>query len=396
MICTVSFASTPPSPALAAAASLFVKSSQCSEIRQFVAHRPRYNQYPAKFDGGTAAASTRFTPRSCYSATEAKQVTERVPPGCVRQFYEWNGHCCSYLECMHTSQISSSPPRPHVVLVHGFGGCALHYRRTIKAGVESGLRILAIDLLGFGASDKPVDVEYSIELWSSQLDDFCERFATQPVVFVGNSIGSLSVLHATKAMGETRVSAVVLMNTAGGLVSFRKSELSIVQRFMLNIFNGIFFNNFIGGLIFRWIRKRDILRSVLQQIYKNQNAVDDELIDTIGAPAFTPNAQQVFLQVLNADAGPKPEPLLASISSWCPVFCVWGEQDTLTPLRTGMHPGIQLSKYHDNFTLHTIDNCGHCPFDDQPEQVNALVLPFLIEHTLRVIEKSQVGDRTIS
>ncbi len=308
----------------------------------------------------------------------------------MRKYYEWNGYRCSYIASTQTETNQG-----HVVLVHGFGGSAAQYRKTITAAITSNLQILAVDLLGFGASDKPNDVEFSIELWSAQLDDFCFRFASLPVVFVGNSIGSLTALHATEAMGEPRVGGVALMNTAGGLVSFRLSELPPFQRVLLRVFNAVLFNDLVGGLLFRWLRKRETLRAVLQQVYVNHAAVDDELVDIVGAPAYTPGAQQVFLRVLKSDAGPKPEPLLEDIA-WCPVCCVWGEQDILTPLRTGMHPGTELAKYHPNFVLHTIDECGHCPFDDRPEQVNQVLIPFLKEHTRAAEKTITVTDRTIS
>lgn len=52
------------------------------------------------------------------------------------------------------------------------------------------LQVYAIDLLGFGASDKP-PLAYSTELWRDQLLDFLQEFIDAPAVLVGNSIGSL-------------------------------------------------------------------------------------------------------------------------------------------------------------------------------------------------------------
>jgi len=102
-----------------------------------------------------------------------------------------------------------------VVLVHGFGASLGHYRRTIPALAAQGHKVYALDLLGFGASDKPVLAEgYSIELWADLVADFTTEFAVPSAaaaagegegaaaaaaqgaagapgaVFVGNSIGS--------------------------------------------------------------------------------------------------------------------------------------------------------------------------------------------------------------
>ncbi len=51
-------------------------------------------------------------------------------------------------------------------------------------------QVYAIDLLGFGRSDKPL-LSYSTELWRDQVLDFLAEFVDGPAILVGNSIGSL-------------------------------------------------------------------------------------------------------------------------------------------------------------------------------------------------------------
>ena len=60
------------------------------------------------------------------------------------------------------------------------------------------LQVYAIDLLGFGRSDKPL-LDYSTELWRDQLMDFMSEFVDAPAVLVGNSIGSLVSLMVSPA-----------------------------------------------------------------------------------------------------------------------------------------------------------------------------------------------------
>lgn len=58
--------------------------------------------------------------------------------------------------------------QPAVVLIHGFGASVYHWRYNIPALVKAGYRVLALDLLGFGLSDKPM-MEYSAETWRDQV-----------------------------------------------------------------------------------------------------------------------------------------------------------------------------------------------------------------------------------
>jgi len=64
--------------------------------------------------------------------------------------------------------------------------------------------VYALDLLGFGDSDKPV-LQYTIETWAQQIKTFCAEFIDAPVVLVGNSVGSLSVLAVSSTSREPRL-----------------------------------------------------------------------------------------------------------------------------------------------------------------------------------------------
>ena len=69
--------------------------------------------------------------------------------------------------------------------------------------------VYALDMLGFGASRK-AQVNYKIDLWVEQVYDFWRTFIQQPIVLVGNSIGSLVCLAAAAAHPEM-VKGVVMI-----------------------------------------------------------------------------------------------------------------------------------------------------------------------------------------
>jgi hypothetical protein len=72
-------------------------------------------------------------------------------------------------------RVEGEGPPILLVLVHGFGANINHFRFQFPALVEQGYRVHAVDLLGFGASDKPGEPEYSIELFVQLLKDFIEH-----------------------------------------------------------------------------------------------------------------------------------------------------------------------------------------------------------------------------
>ena len=100
-------------------------------------------------------------------------------------------------------------------MVHGFGASSGHWRKNVPFLAQTH-KVFAIDLLGFGRSDKPL-IAYSIDLWRDLVLDFVAEFAEQPAVLVGNSIGSLTCLAASAADTAGRISGLVLINCAGGM-----------------------------------------------------------------------------------------------------------------------------------------------------------------------------------
>lgn len=114
-----------------------------------------------------------------------------------------------------------------VMLVHGFGACVNHWYDLQSLLASEGYRVYSIDLLGFGASEKPRDVEYGIDMWTDMLEDFVrEQGGTNRWLLTGNSIGSLIAMNTAKRLGKERVAGVCLFNCPGGLTVFRYEELS--------------------------------------------------------------------------------------------------------------------------------------------------------------------------
>ena len=81
------------------------------------------------------------------------------------QLVEVNGRRVAYREA------GSGPP---VLLIHGWPTSSFLWRAMMPAIAERN-RVLAIDLPGFGASDKPLDVTYNFALFEEVLDGFLDE-----------------------------------------------------------------------------------------------------------------------------------------------------------------------------------------------------------------------------
>ena len=258
-----------------------------------------------------------------------------------------------------------------LLLIHGFGASIGHWRKNLPVLAEAGYRVFALDLLGFGGSDKPAR-EYTVELWGRQIRDFWEAHIQEPTVLVGNSIGGLLCLQVMAEYPEVAVGGV-LINSAGGL-NHRPDELNPPLRLVMGIFTKLVSSPLTGKFIFDNIRQKHRIRNTLFQVYSDRAAVTDELVDMLYEPSCDPGAQQVFAAVLTAPAGPTPGELLPRVQQ--PLLVLWGENDPWTPI-SGAKIYQEFAQNGGDVEVYPIPNAGHCPQDEKPEIVNQSILQWL-------------------
>ncbi len=276
--------------------------------------------------------------------------------------WTWEGHRINY-----TVQGKGQP----IVLIHGFGASIGHWRKNIPVIAQDNYRVYALDLLGFGGSDKP-PLDYTVELWCEQIKDFWETHINEPTVFVGNSIGGLISLRLMATYPKISRGGV-LINCAGGL-NHRPEELNFPLRLIMGAFAKLVNSPITGKFIFNSIRQKQRIRRTLYQVYRDRNAVTDELVDLLYQPSCDPGAQQVFASVLTAPPGPSPQELLPQIEQ--PLLVLWGTDDPWTPI-TGANIYQERANQRQNTQFYPINNAGHCPHDETPHQVNQLLLRWL-------------------
>jgi pimeloyl-ACP methyl ester carboxylesterase len=135
-----------------------------------------------------------------------------VPFGAVgaparRAYVEVRGARMSY-------QHAGEPGDPVVILVHGLASDSETWDRAIAPLADHGLRVLAVDLLGHGASDKP-PTGYLLDDFAVQLDAFCAELGIERATVCGHSLGGAVAVHFGYHYPH-RVERLVLV-AAGGL-----------------------------------------------------------------------------------------------------------------------------------------------------------------------------------
>lgn len=272
----------------------------------------------------------------------------------------------SYLRAKKSDRDRDLP----IIFVHGFGASIEHWRNNLPAIAEYNT-VYAIDLLGFGASIK-ADTEYSASLWTEQVHDFWRTFIGVPAILVGNSIGSLVCLNTTYTYPEM-VRGLVMLSLPD--VSVREDMLPAIARPLITGIENLFASPLLIKSILKIVRRPNIIRKWAGIAYPNKTAVTDELVEILSSPAYDEGAGQTLFRlsrsVRQAGFSMSVKDLLPQIT--VPMLLIWGLQDKMIPPKQAraiadLNPLIKLIE---------LENAGHCPHDEYPEQFNALLLEWL-------------------
>ncbi|MBF2065389.1 MAG: alpha/beta fold hydrolase [Calothrix sp. C42_A2020_038] len=293
-----------------------------------------------------------------------QQLSVKTP--LEKHFWTWQGYRIQY------TVMGTGKP---LVLIHGFGASIGHWRKNIPVLAEAGYRVFAIDLLGFGGSEK-APINYSVEIWVDLLKDFWKEYIQQRAVFIGNSIGALIGLTVLAEHPEISAGGV-LINCAGGL-NHRPNELNPPLRIVMSAFNRLVNHPITGSFVFNRIRQKHQIRRTLYQVYRDRNAVTDELVDLLYEPSCDPGAQKVFASILTAPPGANPNQLLPKVE--VPLLVIWGTDDPWTPI-SGAKIYEQALSSGKKIKIVPIPGAGHCPHDEVPDKVNAEIINWLAIHS---------------
>lgn len=105
-----------------------------------------------------------------------------------------------------------------LLFIHGSGPGVSGYAnwRLILPLVEEQNHAFAIDMIGFGYSDKPTgdEVDYGIDLWTQQIIDFMDAKKLDKVNIVGNSFGG-SLAFSVALKYPERINKLITMGAMG-------------------------------------------------------------------------------------------------------------------------------------------------------------------------------------
>jgi pimeloyl-ACP methyl ester carboxylesterase len=319
------------------------------------------------------SSSPAPAPPSLAASTSSLEAGEvEIRPGVIEGFWQWEGYKIRY---HRTATVDST--LPPVLCIHGFGGNADHWRKNLP-DLSSACNAYAIDLLGYGFSDKPdprsspVNTIYNFENWGRQIRDFIREKIEQPTILTCNSVGGLAGLQAAIDEPEL-IPAVQVINIS--LRMLHESKQAPLAKPLVAALQKTLRTTSLGKLFFSQVATANGVKNVLEQCYCNPEAVTDELVACILKPGLEPGAVDVFLDFISYSGGPLPEQLIRECP--VPVSVVWGSEDPWEKLEWGR----TFATYPTVEEFIELPGVGHCPQDEAPHLVNPLIKDWVARHS---------------
>ncbi|MEL7332167.1 MAG: alpha/beta fold hydrolase [Cyanobacteria bacterium J06560_2] len=285
-------------------------------------------------------------------------------------YWPWAGYRIHYVHAGEPAR-AQYPERPPLLFIHGFGASTDHWRKNIE-GLQTDFEVYALDLIGFGRSSKP-STGYSPQLWRDQIDTFIQQVIGRPAVVAGNSIGGYSSLY-TGATCSADVAGVCMLNGVGSFSEQQvEREPNPFKKAMGELVKTVVLSPFPSWIIFQFVRNKSYIRKTLEQVYVNKQEVTEQLVEDVFRPATDPEAPAAFAALFKAERGEYVDTLLEKMT--CPLLLIWGDAD---PWMDTYSRGALFQKHYTALEEHHI-NAGHCPHDDAPVEVNALLKNWVLK-----------------
>lgn len=244
--------------------------------------------------------------------------------------------------------------RPSLLLIHGFGN-SLQSFRELAPRLADECHVIAIDMVGYGLSEKPVDHDYHNGPQASVLVAAARKLGLERVIYVGHSLGGAVALHA--AVIDPTARGLVLLNP--GII--RTGVPKIVQVTLPPL----------PRMSAKMFASREFRGNFLKQSYVNPDIVTEQVIDDVMLGARTEGYMTGMTSLMKQYREGEEIALASRVT--VPTLIPWGDRDKNKP----REEATQLQAMLKGSTLVRFADAGHYVHEEAPDGVARAIKDWL-------------------
>ena len=247
-----------------------------------------------------------------------------------------------------------------VLLLHGFPTAAYMWRNIMPKLAETH-RVIALDLPGYGLSDKPLRVSYSFNFYTQLLADFLRQIGVDKVHLGVHDLGGPIGAHWA-VRNKEKVSSLIFLNT---LVYSNFSWAVVLFGLALKM-----------PVIKSWLTSDKGIAWGMRFGVQNKNRIKGELLANYQNPFQTKSDRLALIKSASNISLKGFKEIEAKLPLFTiPVRAIFGENDRILPNVAKTMKRLQSDLPQTEIT--SLPNCGHFLQEDEPELIGELISAFL-------------------
>ena len=249
-----------------------------------------------------------------------------------------------------------------VLLLHGWPTSSFLYRNVAQHIIDAGRRVIALDLPGFGRSDKPLDASYSFRFFDRTLSGFLDALGVEQTGLVVHDLGGPVGLH-WMVENPARVSSVALLNT---LIYPRPSwaVVAFVVASYIPLLRGL--------LVSPWG-----LKVAMQIGTFSERGRSAEVVAGVQAPFVDRSARKALLKAAHGLHPGGMKTIATKLpQTTVPVRLIYGARDWILPDVPKTFPRLARELGLATDAVTALEGCGHFLQEDRPDEVGRLLAEF--------------------
>ncbi|WP_229740782.1 alpha/beta fold hydrolase [Ornithinibacillus halotolerans] len=246
--------------------------------------------------------------------------------------------------------------KPTIFLIHGFVASMYTFNR-LKPLLAKDYSVIAIDLPGFGKSEKSISFTYSFENYANLVIECLDYFKIDKASIAGHSMGGQIALYTAKNAPD-RINKLVLFCSSGYLP--RAKNYLIYSSYI----------PFFHLIARRKINSQSVVRN-LRNVFYDHSLITSDQIEEYGKPLEDKNFAKSLVRLLRHREGDLRSEQLKEILT--PTLILWGEEDKVVPLIIGKRLANDLP----NAKLISFEKAGHLITEEKPKELFSYMKDFI-------------------